>query len=652
MKFLLISFISLFLLSSCEQKIKLPTAPKVSQNKIQEILQEEPKEKELQRVYVKNGRFVYEDGSDVRLWGVNYQVSLNYCMNRFVKAGILDWNEFDSPKYYRIIDEGLDEIQKLGCDVVRVHLSPHELANFDGSLKQSDNLKILEYLMAECRKRKLYYYFAFLNHLGATNKNAWGTLLEDPDGGVLDQTEWFSDQSFIKRSQNYIKNMLFKENQFDSVRMIDDPAFCLIELVNEPETPHEDKAGTKYHKVYSKWLKKQGKKNNDKNFQLWRRDMVKDYLNSMCNFIEGIGCKTPVGWSHKWVQAMKHAGSDAEWQASLLSKIPSVSFSTYPTQSVVYDYVHDPKKDLRKMDKVTNSLPYLNEAYNSRIHQGWANSSEFRKKAHFIYEWELHATMTSYMYPAMAKYFRAQGAQIATMWTYIPPRLINYAAAQHMLSLKGTPAKSASFIAAGKIFRDTPLYQRFSTSSEDADYFKNTALDFKYLTSAYADDQSLIYSGDMPEAYANHLLTSHKVSKGFEEIVGLGSSPLVKYYGSGLYFIDRSNQDAITIEIMPDTEWVRSPVTGGKLLDKNGKAPKNDDPPYSSNKEYYSNMSKYRRKLSNKFTFHKEHVMELDFDLPENAQVYRIERNREVRVRSEKNSPLKFMAKPGKYVIR
>ena len=88
------------------------------------------------------------------------------------------------------------------------------------------------------------------------------------------------------------------------------------------------------------------------------------------------------------------------------------------------------------MDKVTNSLPYLNEAYNSRIHQGWANSSEFRKKAHFIYEWELHATMTSYMYPAMAKCFRAQGAQIATMWTYIPPRLINYAAAQHMLSLK------------------------------------------------------------------------------------------------------------------------------------------------------------------------------------------------------------------------
>ena len=102
--------------------------------------------------------------------------------------------------------------------------------------------------------------------------------------------------------------------------------------------------------------------------------------------------------------------------------------------------------------------------------------------------------MSSYMYPAMAKYFRAQGAQIATMWTYILPELSNYIAAQHLLNLKSTPGKSASFIAAGEVFRKTPLYNPYATSGRDEDYSINVALDFKEQISAYADDTTLIYS--------------------------------------------------------------------------------------------------------------------------------------------------------------
>ena len=607
----------------------------------------------LERVSVENGRFVYPNGEEVNLWGVNFQPSLGWEYERFIKAGLIERGTFDEASYYKIIDEGLGEIQQLGCDVIRVTLSPHELAYFDGSLKDSPNIRILDYLTSRCRQRGIYYYFAFINELGANDKNVMGTLMEDINGGgKISYYDWLLDPDFIQHSQQYIRNLLTRKNLYDGVRMIDDPTFCIAELVNEPHTPEVDDPEAPFHQYYSLWLKSREMPNTDENFQSWRKDYTLKYINQMCDFFVEIGCEAPVAWSHKWSMAIRHNGGDAEWQASLESKVPAVCFSTYPTQGTVYNYVRDAKKDLRKLGLEHNSFPYLQDSYNQRELQGWANEPAFRDKAHYVYEWETHANMTSYMYPAMAKYFRAQGAQIATMWTYILPKLSNYITAQHLLNLKSTPAKSATFIAAGEVFRNTPLYLPYETSGEDEDYFKNTATDFKEGISAYADDTSLIYSGDMPQRYVDHLLSTDQLKHGFDRIVGVGNSPLVKYGGTGLYFVSFNHSGSAVIQILPDCEWLRSPQTGGKMLQENGESPEDDDPPYASARDYYEIARKNRTRPSNIYVSDIEHKMTIVTpNLSKHVKIFRVERTELIPVDLLSFQPTSFMARPGIYVI-
>ena len=607
----------------------------------------------LERISVENGRFVYPDAKEVSLWGVNFQPSLGWEYERFIKAGLIDRGTFDETSYYKIIDEGLWEIQQLGCDVIRVALSPHELAYFDGSLKDSPNMRTLDYLTSQCRRMGIYYYFAFINELGANDKNVVGSLMEDLNGrGKISYYNWLIDPDFIDRSQHYIRNLLTRENIYDGVRIIDDSAFCIAELVNEPHTPEVDDPEAPFHEYYTLWLKSKKIPNTEENFQLWRKDYTLKYINQMCDFFTDLRCQAPVAWSHKWSMAIRHNGGDAEWQASLNSKVPAVCFSTYPTQGTVYNYVRDTQKDLRKLGAEHNSLPYLQASYDQRELQGWANEPAFRDKAHYVYEWETHANMTSYMYPAMAKYFRAQGAQIATMWTYILPKLSNYIAAQHLLNLKSTPAKSAAFLAAGKVFRNTPLYLPYKSSGEDEDYFKNTATDFKEGTSAYADDLSLIYSGDMPRRYVDHLLSADRLKDGFERIVGVGSSPLVGYDGTGLYFVDFKDSGEARIKILPDCEWLRSPQTGGKMLQENGEAPEEDDPPYASARDYYEIARKNQMLPSNQYVSDIEHKMTIMApNLAEHVKIFRIERTELLPVDLLSVKPPSFMARPGTYVM-
>ncbi|MFW6114556.1 MAG: hypothetical protein ACOC7K_02350 [bacterium] len=156
------------------------------------------------------------------------------------------------------------------------------------------------------------------------------------------------------------------------------------------------------------------------------------------------------------------------------------------------------------------------------------------------------------MYPAMAKYFRAQGAQVATMWTYYLydnsegglPRTHS-----HNLNMVTTPRKAAGFLVAGQVFKESPRYEPYKTAEEDSDSFDNTALSFPLDLSAYADEELLIHSGDLPAGFVN----LPRIPK---MITGYGSSPFVRYTGKGMYFLEAvfENHKASnhwTLKVMP-----------------------------------------------------------------------------------------------------
>ena len=157
----------------------------------------------------------------------------------------------------------------------------------------------------------------------------------------------------------------------------------------------------------------------------------------------------------------------------------------------------------------------------------------------------------------------------------------------------------------------------------------------------------------MPPRYVDQLLTPERLARGFELIRGVGDSPLVKYDGTGLYFVDFKPSGEVSVEILPDCEWLRSPVTGGMMLNANGEVPESDDPPYASPQEYYAIARKYQKQVSNRYITDVEHVMTLAApNLPSSPKVYRIEGAEFRPIDLLGTAPLRFMAKPGSYRIQ
>jgi hypothetical protein len=177
------------------------------------------------------------------------------------------------------------------------------------------------------------------------------------------------------------------------------------------------------------------------------------------------------------------------------------------------------------------------------------------RKARIVYEYETWHNQSTYMYPAMAKYFRAQGAQVATMWTYTLNGAGKYLGAtqSHHLNLITTPRKAASFLVAREVFTKTPRYQPYSTTASDADQLDHAALSFPKNLSAYADAELVVHSGDIDTDFV-------KLPSAPQRIVGYGNSPLVGYQGKGLYFLDAVLTHGMltgdwTLKVMPHVEF-------------------------------------------------------------------------------------------------
>ena len=88
----------------------------------------------------------------------------------------------------------------------------------------------------------------------------------------------------------------------------------------------------------------------------------------------------------------------------------------------------------------------------------YADYAGCQNKARIVYEFDAADVAGSYMYPAMARSFRAAGFQWATQFAY-DPLAIAYSNTEyqtHFLNLVYTPSKAVSFMIAGAAFRALP----------------------------------------------------------------------------------------------------------------------------------------------------------------------------------------------------
>jgi hypothetical protein len=169
-----------------------------------------------------------------------------------------------------------------------------------------------------------------------------------------------------------------------------------------------------------------------------------------------------------------------------------------------------------------------------------------------VYEFDAPDRRDGTMYPAMARTFRAVGAQFAVMFSYDMLRTAsrNLGWQTHYLNLVYTPRKAMSAIIAAEAMRRLPRMRSYGP------YPRNTRF----------GDFRVSYEGDLGELvardaflYAGPTRSTPPQSSALRRIAGYGSSPIVTYEGEGIYFLDQVRPGLWRLEVYPDAVPVRDP---------------------------------------------------------------------------------------------
>jgi len=174
----------------------------------------------------KNGEsFVFADGIPARFWGVNLVASCN-----FPTHDQADWLA--------------ETLSQMGVNMTRHHHmdAPWTNRNIFGNKANTlsldtESLDRFDYLVAQLQKRGIYQYFDMIVHRKALAADG----VKDPDNvpnGYKVEGEF--DPQLIGLEQDFIRQLLTHKNPYTGKTYAEDPAVCLMEVMNEDSLFYRD----------------------------------------------------------------------------------------------------------------------------------------------------------------------------------------------------------------------------------------------------------------------------------------------------------------------------------------------------------------------------------------------------------------------------
>ena len=402
----------------------------------------------------------------------------------------------------RAIDADVLHFARLGLDAYRIHVWDREVSDAEGNLVENDHLDLFDYLLARLADHGIK---ALLTPI------AWwpaGYPERDPGSTGFsegyDKPEMSVDLEARRAQANYLRQFVGHVNPYTGLTLQQDPNLLALEIFNEPRHPAGPEETTRY-------------------------------IDAMAGALREAGFTKPIFYN------ISENFTDEHGHAVCAAEIEGVSHQWYPTGLVRNGAVGG--NMLPNVDRYT--IPY-------------ADFPECRDKARMVYEFDAADVAGSYMYPAMARAFRGAGFQWATQFAY-DPLAMAYANTEyqtHFLNLVYTPKKAISFLIAGEAFRQVPRGATYGTYPE-SERFGPFRVSFAEDLSEMVTDTAFIHSNDTRTAPTSPADLRH--------VAGVGSSPVVKYGGTGAYFLDRLDDGIWRLELYPDVAWVHDPFTRPSL---------------------------------------------------------------------------------------
>lgn len=319
---------------------------------------------------------------------------------------------------------------------------------------------------------------------------------------AYDKCDIHQNPEAIKAQEQYIGQLVNHINPYTGKAYKDDPDVVGFEINNEPCHP-----GSK--------------------------QKTKSYIDRMLASLWKTGNRKPVFYnvSHNREQLDAYYATD----------IQGTTYQWYPTGLVAG---HTRKG---------NFLPYVDN-----YHIPFRKIKGFANKAMLVYEYDPADITYSYIHPAIVRSFRTAGFQWITQFAYDPMDIArtNTDYQTHYLNLAYTPQKAISMKIAAEATYTIPRNHSYGT-------YPNDTL-FEHIRVSYRQDLSEL---NTPEKffYSNTTTTRPADLCKLTSIAGYGNSPIVRYEGTGAYFIDKLEEGLWRLEIMPDAVQISDPFAKPSL---------------------------------------------------------------------------------------
>ncbi len=394
----------------------------------------------------------------------------------------------------KAIENDVYHFSRLGFDLYRIHVWDTQISDTLGNLLQNEHLDTFDYLLKKLKEKNINYVI--------TPIAFWGDGWPEPDGDSpgfshkYGKGDCLTNPDAIKAQQNYLFQFLNHINPYTSVAYKNDPSLIAFEVSNEPH--HRGEA-----------------------------EKVTEFVKGMVDAMRKTGTKKPIFYN------VSHAVHFAD--AYFKGEIQGGTFQWYPT-GLGY-----------QRELSGNLLPNVND-YNIPFNE----TIKKYKGAKFVYEFDAADVGRSYIYPAMARSFRAAGIQLGTHFAYDPTYLA-YANTEyntHYMNLAYTPQKALSLMISSEVFHEVPMYKNFEKYPENTtfDAFK---VDYLNDLAEYNSEEKFIYTNT-----TNSIPVKEKK---LTKIAGFGNSSIIQYNGYGAYFLDKVDKGIWRLEVMPDAIWVDNP---------------------------------------------------------------------------------------------
>lgn len=397
----------------------------------------------------------------------------------------------------KVVDEDMVHFARMGWDALRLCFwGDWENSDKSGNLIENDHLDLLDYVILKAKERGIYMLLSPI----VTYSSLWPDAMNDTtsvDGFSVHfkKSELGTDPEAISAQCNYWIQLLNHINPYTGIALKDEPYILFLETINEPLHHSDNLTGSVA------------------------------YINALVDAIRSTGCKKLI--FHNYSQDHKIG------EALRISKIDGVSFAWYPT-GLNSGYTLQGNY-LRSVDD-----------YPPMFYR------DIKGMPRIVYEFDSADLNAGYMYPAMIRTFRSVGAQFVTMFSYdmLVSAPYNQGWNTHLLNMIYTPAKAVSAMISARAMKNLPLYKSYG------DYPQNTS--FGNFKVNYERNNSIMNSKEI-YMYANSTFEKPVNIVSLRQIVGVGSSPVVKYTGLGIYFLDKISDGLWRLEVYPDALTVKDP---------------------------------------------------------------------------------------------